>query len=236
MTERSRPPGHVAPPPPAASASEKTRTPPGAGALQTRAYFAGLAVPIGSHASPNDGEPYYADMLSVNTFDPNKAKQLLTAAGQANLKLRLAQVSAFPYAVSMTDILASQLQAVGVQLDVQPMEFPRWLQQVFLNAQDYDLTIINHVEERDIGNYANPKYYWHYDNADVTNWLKQADAEPDQTKRNALYKQIQQQLADDAANLWIAAPNNLGILKKGFQGYQVQGISPSLYLADAYFA
>src|SRR5438067_3370303 len=199
-------------------------------------YFAGLAVPIGSHASPNDGEPYYADMLSVNTFDPNKAKQLLTAAGQANLKLRLAQVSAVPYAVSITDILASQLQAVGVQLDVQPMEFPRWLQQVFLNAQDYDLTIINHVEERDIGNYANPKYYWHYDNADVTNWLKQADAEPDQTKRNALYKQIQQQLADDAANLWIAAPNNLGILKKGFQGYQVQGISPSLYLADAYFA
>ena len=65
------------------------------------------------------------------------------------------------------------------------MEFPRWLQQVFSNAQDYDLTIINHVEERDIGNYANPKYYWHYDNADVAGWLKQADAEPDadQTQR-----------------------------------------------------
>jgi peptide/nickel transport system substrate-binding protein len=197
-------------------------------------YFAGLAVPIGSHATPNDGEPYYVDMTSVNTFDPGKAKQLLAAAGQTSLKLRLAQVSAFPYAVAMTDILGSQLQAVGVQLDVQPMEFPRWLQQVFLNAQDYDLTIINHIEERDIGNYGNPKYYWHYDNADVATWLKQADAEPDQTKRNGLYKQIQQQLADDAANLWIAAPNNLGILKKGLQGYQVQGISPSLYLADAY--
>ncbi len=175
-------------------------------------------------------------MTSVNTFDPARARQLLSAAGQTALKLRLAQVSAFPYAVSMTDILGSQLQAIGVQLDVQPMEFPRWLQQVFLNAQDYDLTIINHIEERDIGNYGNPKYYWHYDNADVANWLKQADAEPDLAKRNALYKQIQQQLADDAANLWIAAPNNLGILKKGLMGYQVQGISPSLYLADAYFA
>jgi peptide/nickel transport system substrate-binding protein len=199
-------------------------------------YFAGLAVPIGSHATPNDGEPYYADMTSVNPYDPGKARQLLADAGQSNLKLRLAQISAFPYAVALTDILASQLQAVGVQLDVQPMEFPRWLQQVFLNAQDYDLTIINHIEERDIGNYGNPKYYWHYDNADVANWLKQADAEPDLVKRNALYKQIQQQLADDAANLWIAAPNNLGILKKGLMGYQVQGISPSLYLADAYFA
>jgi peptide/nickel transport system substrate-binding protein len=138
--------------------------------------------------------------------------------------------------VSYTDILTSQLQAVGVQLDVQPMEFPRWLQQVFSNAQDYDLTIIDHVEERDIGNYGNPKYYWHYDNPDVVGWLKQADAEPDQTKRNTLYTQIQQQLADDAANLWIAAAYGLGILKKGFMGYQVQGITPSLFLGDAYFS
>jgi peptide/nickel transport system substrate-binding protein len=199
-------------------------------------FYFGLAEPIGSHATPNDGEPYYADMTSVNTFDPAKAKQLLAAAGQTNLSLRLAQISAFPYAVSLTDILASQLQAVGVTLDVQPMEFARWLQQVFLNAQDYDLTIILHVEERDIGNYANPKYYWHYSNATVADQLKQADAEPDPAKRNAVYTTIQQTLADDAANLWVAAPNNLGILKKGLQGYQVQGISPSLYLADAYFA
>ncbi len=199
-------------------------------------FYLGYAEPIGSHASPNDGEPYYADVTSVNTFDPAKAKQLLAAAGQDNLKLRLAQISAFPYAVRLTDILASQLQAVGVTLDVQPMEFPRWLQQVFSNAQDYDLTIINHVEERDIGNYANPKYYWHYDNPEVATQLKQADSEPDASKRNALYKTVQQTLADDAANLWIAAPSNLGILRKGLQGYQVQGISPSLYLADAYFA
>jgi peptide/nickel transport system substrate-binding protein len=199
-------------------------------------YHAGLAVPIGSHATPNDGEPYYADMTGVNTYDPSKAKQLMSAAGQDNLKLRLAQVSAFPYAVRYTDILTSQFAEIGVQLDVQPMEFPRWLQQVFSNAQDYDLTIIDHVEERDIGNYGNPKYYWHYDNPDVTSLLKQADAEPDATKRNALYKQIQQQLAEDAANLWICASNNLGVLKKGFMGYQVQGITPSLFLGDAYFA
>jgi peptide/nickel transport system substrate-binding protein len=200
-------------------------------------YFAGLAEPIGSHASPNDGEPYYADMTAVNPYDPNKAKQLLAAAGQTNLKLRLAQVSTFPYAVAISDILGSQLQAVGVTLDVQPMEFARWLQTVFLNAQDYDLTIINHVEERDIGNYANPKYYWRYDNADVTNWLKQADAEPDQAKRNALYKQIQQQLADDAVNLWLCASSAyaMGIVKSNLKGYSVFGISPSLYLADLAF-
>jgi peptide/nickel transport system substrate-binding protein len=197
---------------------------------------AGYGEPIGSHATPNDGEPYYADMTKVNTFDVVRAKQLLADAGQSNLKLRLAQISAFPYAVRGTDILNSQLQAIGVSLDVQPMEFPRWLQEVFLNTQDYDLTIINHVEERDIGNYANPKYYWHYDNAQVAAWLKEADAQPDAAKRKDLYAKIQQQLADDAANLWIYAPNQLAVLKANFKNFQVQGISPSLFLGDAYFA
>jgi peptide/nickel transport system substrate-binding protein len=197
--------------------------------------WSGYAVPIGSHATPNDGEPYYADMTSVNTYDPAKAKALLAAAGVSNLTLRLAQIVGFSYAVRGTDILTSQLQAVGVTLNVQPMDFPRWLQTVFQNAQDYDLTIINHVEERDIGNYGNPKYYWHYDNAQVADWLKQADAAPEAATRKDLYTKIQQQLADDAANLWVYAPNQLAVLKRNFQGYQVQGISPSLYLGDASF-
>jgi peptide/nickel transport system substrate-binding protein len=197
---------------------------------------AGYAEPIGSHAAPNDGEPYFVDMTGVNTYDVAKAKQLLADAGVSNLTLRLAQITAFPYAVRGTDILLSQFQAIGVNLDIQPMEFPRWLQEVFLNNQDYDLTIIWHVEERDIGNYANPKYYWHYNNPDVATWLKQADAEPDATKRNDLYKKIQQQLADDAANLWIYAPNQLAVLKANVQKYQTQGISPSLYLGETYFS
>ncbi|MBV9547482.1 MAG: ABC transporter substrate-binding protein, partial [Chloroflexi bacterium] len=197
---------------------------------------AGYAVPIGSHATPNNGEPYYADMTSVNTYDPNKALQLLAQAGQSNLTLRLAQITSLPYAVRGTDILTSQLAAIGVTLQVQPMEFPRWLQQVFSNAQDYDLTIINHIEQRDIGNYGDPKYYWHYNNPDVASWLRQADAEPNEANRKALYTKIQQQLATDAVNIWIYAANQLQVLTKNFLNVQLQGISPSLYLGDAYFS
>ncbi len=195
----------------------------------------GFAVPIGSHATPNDGEPYYVDETSVNAFDPNKAKQLLQQAGQSNLTLRLAQVTSLPYALRGADILVSQLQNVGVTLKVEPMEFPRWLQQVFGGTQDYDLTIINHIEERDIGNYTNPKYYWHYDNKDVADSIRKADAEPDEAKRKALYATVLKQLADDAVNFWIYAANQLQVLKKNFQGVQLQGISPSLFLGDAYF-
>lgn len=197
----------------------------------------GYGVPIGSHSAPNGGEPYYVDETGVNPFDVSKAKQLLSAAGVASgLTLRLAQISAFPYAVRGSDILNSQLKAVGVTLNVIPMEFARWLNTTFLPPQDYDLTIINHVEERDIGNYGNPKYYWHYDNATVASQLKQADAEPDEGKRKDLYGQILKTLAEDAVNAWVFSPNQLAVLKHNFQNYQVQGISPSLYLGDAYFS
>jgi peptide/nickel transport system substrate-binding protein len=132
-----------------------------------------------------------------------------------------------------TDILASQLNAVGVALSVEPMEFPRWFTQVFGGPQEYDLTIIHHTEERDIANYANPKYYWHYSNQQVADPFKQADAEPDEAKRKGLYREIQQQLADDATNLWVFAPHQLQLLRRGLQKVQVQGIAPSLYFGDA---
>jgi peptide/nickel transport system substrate-binding protein len=173
-------------------------------------------------------------MTGVNVFDPAKARQLLAAAGQSALTLRLAQIP-FAYAVRGAPILVSQLKEAGVSLEVQQMDFPRWLQQVFGGPQDYDLTIIDHIEERDIGNYANPKYYWHYNNPQVADWLKQADAEPDAARRKSLYVQVQKQLADEAANLWVYAPNALGVLKRNVQGYQVQGISPSLYLGELAF-
>jgi peptide/nickel transport system substrate-binding protein len=193
----------------------------------------GVAVPIGSHAAPNGGEPYYADMTSVNTYDPAKAMQLLAAAGQASLRLRLAQIP-YPYAMRGADILGSQLRAIGVSLEIQPMDFGRWFQEVF-TAHNYDLTIINHAEERDIGNYANPNYYWHYNNAQVADWLKQADAEFDAAKRTALYGQVQRQLAADAANLWIYSANQLAVVKHNLTGLQMPGIAPSLYLAEASF-
>jgi peptide/nickel transport system substrate-binding protein len=200
---------------------------------------AGYAVPIGAHSAPNAGEPYYADQTSVNVYDPNKARQLLSAAGfGSGLTLRLAQISAFPYAVRGADILNSQLKAVGVTLQVQPMEFARWLSQVFVptGAQDYDLTIINHVEERDIGNYGNPRYYWHYNNPQVAEMLSKADAEPNESRRKSLYATVQRQLATDAANAWVMSPNTLAVIKHNFHGYQVQGISPSLFLGNAYFS
>ncbi len=197
---------------------------------------AGYAKPIGSHSAPNPGEPYYVDENGVNPYDPAKAKQLVADAGfGSGLTLRLAQISAFPYAVRGTDILVSQLKAIGITVKVEPMEFAIWLKSVFTGG-DYDMTIINHIEERDIANYANPKYYWRYSNSQVADWLTKADAEPDKAKRNALYAQVEKQLADDAANAWVMSPNALAVTKANLHEWPIQGISPALFFGNTYFS
>jgi len=202
------------------------------------AIQAGYAVPIGSHAVPNAGEPYYLDETQLNRYDPVRAKQLLQQAGYGGgLTLRLAQIP-FPYAIRGSDILLSELKDVGISLKVEPMEFPRWLADVFKpgGPQDYDLTIINHAEERDIANYGNPHYYWHYDNRQVTQWLGLADSESAQAKRKNIYGQVQKQLAEDAANAFVMSPQTLAVPSVKLKNYPVASLSSSLFLRDTYFS
>jgi peptide/nickel transport system substrate-binding protein len=199
---------------------------------------AGYAVPIGSHAVPNASEPYYTDETKVYSQDTARARQLLTEAGYGGsgaLTLKLDLVSEFPYAQRAGQILQSQLQDAGVKVQVQTGGFAEWLQRDFL-AGNYDLTIINHVEPRDIGNYANPKYYWHYNNPQVQAWLSQADAEPNAATRNDLYARVQKQLADDAVNLFLMSPDSLSVQRSSLQGYPGSLVAPAIFLENAYFS
>ena len=198
------------------------------------ALYAGYAVPIGSHSAPNAGEPYYVDENGVNPHDATKAKALLAEAGVSNLTLRLSVVTDFPYAVRGGDILTSALKDIGITVKTEGTQFAGWLKNTFL-AGDYDMTIINHVEERDIANWGNPKYYWHYDNSQVQQWLTQADAEVDDTKRKDLYGKILKQLADDAAGAWVCSPKTLFIAKKSVQSFPASAIAP-FFMGNVYFS
>ena len=82
----------------------------------------------------------------------------------SNLKLTL-QVPPVPYATVVGAGRPATTSAdVGIDVTLKDIEFPLWIDQVFTKA-DYDLTIISHVEARDVDLYGNPKYYWRYDNA-----------------------------------------------------------------------
>jgi peptide/nickel transport system substrate-binding protein len=162
---------------------------------------------IGSMVPPTD--PWYTDLSKTYPYDSAKARQLLADAGYATgLRLRM-RVPVVPYATASSQFVASQLSDVGIQVSIEELEFPRWLDQVFTKA-DYDISIVAHVEARDIVRFADPRYYFRYDNPAVTRLVAEADA-GSETAQIAKMKQVALILAQDAAADWLFLLPNLAV-------------------------
>ena len=166
------------------------------------AVWAGKGPLIGSMVPPTD--PWYEDLSAAYPFDPAKARALLEESGVGPVSLRL-RVPTLPYAPGAATYLTSQLAEVGIQVTVDELEFPAaWVDQV-MRESNYDMTIVAHVETRDMALFADPTYYWHYNNAEFASLIDQADAAPTTDEQIALMKQAARILSDDAAAgfLWL---------------------------------
>jgi peptide/nickel transport system substrate-binding protein len=157
----------------------------------------GMGTPIGSHLTPND--PGYVDLTGQYPHDPAKAKALLAEAG---VKLPLSVTLTLPppdYARKGGEIIASELAEVGIQAKIENVEWAQWLSNVYTN-KNYDLTIISHVEPLDIAIYANPSYYFQYDNKDFQAIIARWNAAPDLAAYKQALVDAQHKLADDSVN------------------------------------
>ncbi|CAM3946409.1 ABC transporter substrate-binding protein [Kibdelosporangium persicum] len=187
---------------------------------------AGRGTQIGSMVPPTD--PWYEDLSGVHPHDPARAKALLAEAGLRNISLRL-RVANLPYAVSAAQVVASQLADVGVNVSIEPLDFPAvWLKQVFTD-HDFDMSIVQHVEARDIVTFGNPKYYWGYDSPKVRELLTQADVGTPEKQVQAM-KEIARTIADDAAADWLFLFPNVIAAKTKVTGLSRNQVSESFDL------
>ena len=157
----------------------------------------GLGTPIGSHLTPND--PGYIDLTGVYPHDPAKAKALLAEAG---VKTPISVTLTLPppsYARQGGEIIAAELAEIGVTAKIENVEWAQWLSNVYTN-KNYDLTIISHVEPLDIAIYANPNYYFQYDNKDFQAIISRWEAAPDLAAFKQALVDAQKKLADDSVN------------------------------------
>lgn len=187
--------------------------------------WAGKGQLIGSHAVPTD--PWYTDLANKHPHDVNKAKELINGR-KITLRLRVPNL---PYATAAAPVVASQLEQAGFTVQVDTLDFPAdWLQQVFKDG-NYDMSIVNHVEPRDLATiWGNPDYYTHYTNPEVQKLLKDGDA-GDEQKMIADYKKVTEILADDAAGVWLWAFPNLLVAKTDVKGLAQNQVSESFDLA-----
>lgn len=169
---------------------------------------------IGSMVPPTD--PWYEDLTDVHPYDPERAEELLEEAGATDLQLAF-RVPNLPYAVNAAQTVQSQLAQVGVTAEIDVLEFPAvWLDEVF-TARNYDMSVINHVEPRDIVQYGNPDYYWAYDNPEVQELFAEADRSDEETYVE-LMGDAARTISEDAAADWLFLAPNLLVVGEGVQG------------------
>ncbi len=175
----------------------------------------GFGVPIGSHFSPANAA--YVNLTGTYPRDIAKAKALLAEAGFPNGFKATLKLPPPGYARDGGQVIASQLREVGIELELIPLEWAQWLEQVFKN-KDYDLSIVSHTEPNDIGIYARKDYYFQYDNPAFDKVIADLDVTADEAKRTELYKQAQKILADDAVNGWLFELPKIGVWDKKLEG------------------
>ena len=191
------------------------------------AVWAGKGPLIGSHVPPTD--PWYEDLSEHYSFDPDKARELLKEAGhESGLTLDL-RVPVLPYAPPSARFISEQLKDVGITANVEELEWGRWLEQVYGN-HDYDMTIVAHVEPRDMTAYAFEGNYWAYDNPAYNALLEEADIAATEEEQIATLKEAGRMLADDAAGNWLFLLPSIIITTPDISGVQVNQISLSFDL------
>jgi peptide/nickel transport system substrate-binding protein len=160
----------------------------------------GFGRPIGSHMVPND--PGYIDLTSLYPFNPDQARALLKEAGvSAPLKLSL-QLPPAPYALHSGEIIAAELASVGIEVNIENVEWAQWLSGVYKN-KNFDLTIIAHVEPLDLSIYADPNYYFNYDSSAFRDLMAKIAGTADHDERLSLIGDAQRMLATDCVNIFL---------------------------------
>ncbi|MDQ1122884.1 ABC transporter substrate-binding protein [Microbacterium trichothecenolyticum] len=145
-------------------------------------------------------DPGYEDLTGSISYNPDRARELLAEAGAENLSLTLTIPNVYP--TSIPTFLVSSFADVGVTLKVNSVDFTTWLQDVYTN-HDYDLSFVRHVEARDFGNWANPSYYFGYDNPQVQSLYAQSLATTDEQQSSDLLAEAARIVDDEDAADWL---------------------------------
>lgn len=183
--------------------------------LLIEGVYSGFGTPIGSHYAPVD--PAYIDLSETYPYDPEKAKQLLKEAGiEPGTQITIILPPPV-YARRGGEIIAAMLAEVGIHVNLVPIEFAQWLDQVFQRS-DFDATIIAHTEARDLDIYAREKYYFNYDSPDFKRLYKEYSEARSDEEQLELVKKLQQKLAEDEPNIFLFSLPKVGVWNKHVKG------------------
>ncbi len=187
----------------------------------------GCGTKLYSNFSPLLGT-YYNDRLSdVYKNDINQAKSLLASAGYGNgFELEITVPGNYRIHVDTAQIIAKQLEKIGVRCKIKTVEWTTWLDQVYTKF-DYQATVIAFAGKLDPAEVLRRYYssykrnFTRYNNPVFDETFDKAERETDISKRIKYYKYCQELLTKSAPAVFISDPNNTLLLRKDVRGFEI---------------
>ena len=175
----------------------------------------GYGTPIGTHFAPHN--PDYVDLIANSAHNPDHARELLAEAGFADGFTTTLKLPPPSYARRGGEIIAAQLREVGITAEITNLEWAQWLEEVF-KAKDFGMSIVSHTEPMDLGIYANPNYYFQYDNIVFQAVMDKLNATTDPAMRSELMAAAQTIISEDYVNGYLFQLAVPTVAKAGLNG------------------
>lgn len=171
-------------------------------------------------------DPWFEES-DLYPHDPARARALLEEAGAVGTRVSMS-IPSLPYAQAVSEILYAQLREVGFDPVIESTEFPAvWLAQV-MGQKDYDMSLIAHVEPRDVPTLFSPGYYLGFDDPGTQALLAAADASDDEV---ALMQEAVDNIMEQAAANTLMNVANIVVMEPGITGVDPNVVSGALELS-----
>ena len=160
--------------------------------------------------------PYYNKDIKPYKYDPEKAKDLLKAAGwDFNKPINLAVPTGNQVREQAAAIIAENLSAIGVKVQINKYDLPTLMQKG--KKQDFDLLMLGLPLRIDPDRSFSVFYvtnenlnYAAYNNPKVDDLIEAGRYEPNPEKRKMIYDELQEVLHEDLPTITLYAEYQLG--------------------------
>jgi peptide/nickel transport system substrate-binding protein len=181
---------------------------------------------IGSFVPPTD--PWYVDLTNVDPYDPASAKQMLADAGYPDgFSFTLDTPDYDPHPI-VAQFIQSELAKVGVKVNINIITANEWYTKIY-QQHDFEATLQEHVNHRDIVFYGNPDFYWGYNNPEVTKLIADSEAAATAEEQVADLKKANELIAEDAASDWLYLYPQIVVSASNVTGYPINGLNSQFY-------
>lgn len=188
--------------------------------------FDGEGTPIGSSMYPAFKKYFVEDLTGYYEYDPEKARQMLADAGYADgFDLDLTVASNATQYVETAQVVAEQLKAVGVNVNIQLIDWNTWLSEVYA-GRNYEATIVDidastmtarALLERFTSDY--PKNISYFANEEYDASFAAAISAATDEEQVAAYKRCQEILTEEAANIYLMDMADMVAIRPDLDGY-----------------